>query len=405
VTETHEMMLTEFARHYRAPLRDACQPRPQALHSGRVRSLAARLRRVGPTMPDRRLAVLDSMFPWRMSGFRYHEAVTIFEARPDTLFFSTYEMTDSFPAPVHPLADFPEIARREGITDAYGVFLSFLAGLVGLGPSRHGPDPHPVEGLDLSEALAYQGIRMHGTLLPGGGFFATQEGFQLTSAVIERLHTTFSFVDDVLERFPSVVRIPAAFTETRFHATSSDRWATPEPLVCLFAADNPVRKGFDVVLATFSSLTDGSHLHVVGPHEHRRHELPATVATFHGWLDPSRLRDLHRHVHVFLSPVSTEPPGLGQGVTDGFPTQAAADAMSSGCLLVSANPLADHRVFEPGVHYVECPADAEALRDLLRRLARDPNTMRRIAETGSARVRERMDVRLGVSEKLKLMGI
>jgi glycosyltransferase involved in cell wall biosynthesis len=136
--------------------------------------------------------------------------------------------------------------------------------------------------------------------------------------------------------------------------------------------------------------------------------LPATIATFHGWLDPSKLRDLHDRVHVFLSPVSAESsgaPGSGQGMTDGFPTQAAADAMSSGCLLVSANPLGDHRVFQPGVHYIECPPDATALRDVLCGLVKDPQTMRRIAEAGAARVREKMDVRLGVSVKLTRMGL
>jgi glycosyltransferase involved in cell wall biosynthesis len=358
-------------------------------------------------MPPRRLAVLDSMFPWRMSGFRYHEAAAILEARPDTLFFSTYETTDSFPAPVHALADFPEIALREGITDAYGVFLWFLAGLVGLGPSRDGSAPHPMEGLDISQALTDQGIRLHGSLLPGGGFLATEESFQMAADVIERLDTTFSFMDDVLSRFPSVAEVPAAFTETRFYAASSDRWSRSDQIVCLFAADAPPRKGFDIALETFADLGTGFHLHAVGPHEHRRAELPSSVATFHGWLDPPQLRDLHRSVHIFLSPVSVEPPGQpgsGQGMTDGFPTQAAADAMSSGCLLVSANPLGDHRVFEPGVHYIECPADATKLRDVLHRLARDQQTMRRIAEAGSARVRERMDVRLGVSTKLSLMG-
>jgi glycosyltransferase involved in cell wall biosynthesis len=262
-----------------------------------------------------------------------------------------------------------------------------------------------VEGLDLSEALACQGIRMHGTLLPGGGFFAAEEGYQLASSVIERLHTTFSFVEDILNRFPSAVRVPAAYTETRFHAATSDRWATPEPLICLFAADNPVRKGLDVALSTVARLMERFHLHVVGPHEHRRPELPAAVATFHGWLDPFTLRDLHRRVHVFLSPVSAEPAGVGEGVTDGFPTQAAADAMSSGCLLVSANPLGDYRVFEPGVHYIECPPDPTMLADVLRRLAHEPKMMRRVAKAGSARVRERMDVRLGVSAKLEMMGL
>jgi glycosyltransferase involved in cell wall biosynthesis len=343
-----------------------------------------------------------------MSGFRYHEAEAILAARPDTLFFSTYEMTDPFPARVHALADFPELALRAGITDAYGVFLWFLAGLVGLGPSTGGGAPHPMEGLDISRALFSQGIRLHGSLLPGGGFVDTEESFQWAAAVIERLDTAFSFSDEVLARFPSLIPVPAAHTDVRLYASSSDRWRWREPIVCLFAADAPPRKGLDVAIEAFTSLDHGFHLHVVGPHEHRRSELASERATFHGWLEPQELRDLHRHVHVFVSPVSAEapgPPGSGSGMTDGFPTQAAVDAMSSGCLLVSANPLGDHRVFQPGVHYVECPPDAESLREVLRSLARRPETMRAIAQAGSQQVRERMDVRLGVAVKLEHMGL
>jgi len=408
VVDPHQAMLQQMADHYRMPLRDPSQSRPHLRPPSWAASLSSRLHRTTRRSRNRRLAVLDGTFPWKMSGFRYQEAAAILEARPDTLFFSTYEMTDPFPVPVHPLANFPEIALRAGITDAYGVFLWFLAGLVGLGPSRDGSSPHPMEGLDISQALASQRIRLHGSLLPGGGFLATEDGYEWASEVIERLDTTFSFMDDVLGRFPSVVPVPAAFTETRFYAASSTRWRELEPLVCLFAADAPPRKGVDVALGAFANLGGGFHLHVVGPHEHRRPELPATIATFHGWLDPSKLRDLHDRVHVFLSPVSAESsgaPGSGQGMTDGFPTQAAADAMSSGCLLVSANPLGDHRVFQPGVHYIECPPDATALRDVLCGLVKDPQTMRRIAEAGAARVREKMDVRLGVSVKLTRMGL
>jgi hypothetical protein len=367
---------------------------------------ATRLQRLFSGRPRPRLAVLDSTFPWQMSGFRYSEATAILAARPDTLFFSTYEMTDPFPAPVHALADFPEIALREGVTDAYGVFLWFLAGLVGLGPSREGIAPHPMEGLDLSEVLVAQRIKLHGTLLPGGGFVATDEGFRWAARVVERLDTAFAFTPEVLSRFPSVLPVPAAFTDTGFYASSSERWAATEPLVCLFAADAPPRKGLQVAIDAFSGLGPAFYLHVVGPHEHRRAELAPELATFHGWLEPRELRDLHRRVHVFVSPVSTEPPGppgSGRGMTDGFPTQAAADAMSSGCLLVSANPLGDHRVLEPGVHYVECPPRADALRDALAALAGSPETTRRIAEAGSQRVGERMDVRVGVAAKLEHM--
>jgi glycosyltransferase involved in cell wall biosynthesis len=408
VAQPHEAVLREMAEHYRMPLRDASQSRPQLRHPNRSTSLAFSISRLAKRRRERRLAVLDSTFPWQMSGFRYHEATAILQARPDTLFFSTYEMSDPFPAPVHRLADFPEIAMREGVTDAYGVFLWFLAGLVGLGPSRDGSVPHPMEGLDISRTLAAQEIRLHGSLLPGGGLVSTEESYAWAGAVIERLDTVFSFSDDVLDRFPEVVRVPAAFTETRFYAASSERWGEPDPLVCLFAADAPPRKGVDVAIETFSGLADGFHLHVVGPHEHRRSQLSSAKATFHGWLEAPALRDLHKRTHVFLSPVSAEPsspPGGGGGMTDGFPTQAAVDAMSSGCLLVSANPLGDHRVFEPGVHYIECAADATTLRDRLRDLAKDPRAMRRIADAGAARVRERMDVRFGVEAKLARIGL
>jgi glycosyl transferase family 1 len=408
VADPHEAVLRDMAEHYRMPLRDLSQSRPQLHRPSRAASRAFLVSRIARRGRKRRLAVLDSTFPWRMSGFRYHEATAILRARPNTLFFSTYEMTDPFPAPVHPLADFPEIAMREQVTDAYGVFLWFLAGLVGLGPSREGSGPHPMEGLDISDVLATLRIRLHGSLLPGGGFVATEEGYAKAGQVIERLDTAFSFSDDVLDRFPAVVRVPAAYTETSFYAISSERWGEPSPLVCLFAADAPPRKGLDVAIETFLSLDDRFHLHVVGPHEHRRLQLPSATASFHGWLDAPALRDLHKRAHVFLSPVSAEPPGppgSGEGMTDGFPTQAAVDAMSSGCLLVSANPLGDHRVFEPGVHYIECAADATTLRERLRDLAKDPRGMRRIADAGAARVRERMDVRLGVETKLARIGL
>jgi hypothetical protein len=120
------------------------------------------------------------------------------------------------------------------------------------------------------------------------------------------------------------------------------------------------------------------------------------------------LRELHRGAHVLLSPVWAEPPGPPgsyQGVTDGFPTQAAADAMSSGLLLLSANPAGDHRVLTPGEHYIELSAESDAFRWKLLELAGDPERTRRLAEAGSNRVREQMDVRRGVAQKLEAIGI
>jgi hypothetical protein len=130
----------------------------------RTRRLARRL------LGRRRLAVLDTHFPWRLSGFRFHEFSEIHRQRPDTVFFSLYRMTEPFSAPVHRLAEFPRLAPRLGITDVYFVFLNFTVGLLGL--SDH-PDAHSVLGvrrdISLDQAFHDCGMRVHVTIYPGGG--------------------------------------------------------------------------------------------------------------------------------------------------------------------------------------------------------------------------------------------
>jgi glycosyltransferase involved in cell wall biosynthesis len=373
--------------------------------SGRLGLARSRLRR---RRRGRRLAYLDSTFPWERSGFRYHEALALHELRPDTLFFSMWKVNDPFPAPVHPLSEFPLRALRGGVTDVYAVFSLFLESIAGMRPAGTVLQD-PMEGLDISNFCREAEIRTHGTIFPGGGLTVTPFGLERASELAQRLDSTFSYVKEVLEHVPEVTYIQQALTETRFYPRSEERWEQPRPLTCLFAADPSARKGLDVALAAFAELDPQRfHLHLVGPHEHRREEFPAELMTFHGWLAPAQLRDLHRQAHVFLSPVSAEPPGPPgsfQGVTDGFPTQAAADAMSSGALLVSANPAEDHRVLTPEVHYLERPAHPEAIRETLLRLAADPEWTRRLADQGSERVHREMDVRKGIGMKLAAMGL
>src|SRR3954453_23316466 len=167
----------DFIAEYDVPVADPAAPRPVLRWSrrgeGRVRSALGDAR-VGVRGP--RLAYIDSHFPWSRSGFRYADALALHEARPDTLFFSMYEMRDPFPAPVLPLARFPRLAPSLGITDVYGVFLGFMAGVLGLRRDRTAA-PGPVGGLALSPVLARENIRAHAGLYPGGGFVAPQAGF------------------------------------------------------------------------------------------------------------------------------------------------------------------------------------------------------------------------------------
>ncbi|MEJ7893298.1 MAG: glycosyltransferase family 4 protein [Solirubrobacteraceae bacterium] len=399
------MRIEEFVAHYGLELAEAKPPDPTPREVGFGTAVEAALRR--RVRPGRRLAWLDNTFPWRGSGFRYHEALAIHELRPDTLFFASYRLADPFPVPVHHVSDFGRRAARHGITDVYGVFQLFLEGLVGMHDRTVAQEAFP--GPDISQALRRLRLRLHGMVYPGGGFVPTQDGFERVRALATRLSTTFSYVPEVLDAVPGAVAVPQALTATGFYRPSTGRWSARTPLVCLFAADDPPRKGLDTAIAAFRDLNPTAfHLHVVGPHEHRRAELPEPLATFHGWLEPEQLAELHRRVHVFLSPVRAEPPGprgSHAGVTDGFPTQAAADAMSSGCLLVSSNPADDHRVLSRGTDYVPSEATPAAVRDAVLRVAADLPAARRVAERGQATVRERMDIRRSTELKLRHMGL
>jgi Glycosyl transferase family 2/Glycosyl transferases group 1 len=397
----------DFIAHYRLPVAIPGAPRPALEWSrrgeGRVRALAGQVRR---NVHGRRLAYIDSHFPWQRSGFRYADALALHDARPDTAFFSMYEMRDSFPAPVLPLAHFPRLAPWLGITDVYGVFLGFMAGILGLRRAS-GREPDVIEGLDLSGFLQREGMRAHVRLDPGGGFVATEAGFADARRLVAAADNVFSWAPAVLENVPGVVPIDPAVVDTAFYAKTPRDFAA-RPLELLFVADSKPRKGLGVALGALAKLSgDSVHLHVVGPHDPNASPVPASRTTYHGWLEREELRALHRRCHVFVSPVTAErpdDPAGDRGVTDTFPTVAAAEGVSSGLLLLTANPDRDRRRLRPGIDLIELPATAEAFADAVRAVMRDPRTAAAVAESGARRVRERLDVRIGAAARLELMG-
>ena len=403
-----KMRHADFVAQYDAPIADPAASRPVLQWSrrgeGRVRSIAGDLR---ARLRGPRLAYIDSHFPWRRSGFRYADALALHQVRPDTVFFSMYEMRDPFPAPVLPLAQFPKLAASLGVTDVYGVFLDFMAGILGLRHNRPG-EPGPIEGLDLSGVLRSEGIRAHVNLYPGGGFVTTEACFAEAARLVAAADTVFSWAPAVLENVPGVSAIAAAVIDTEFYAKTPHDFSA-RPLELLFVADAKPRKDLAVALAALDEIGDSAiHLHVVGPHDPASWGGPPERVTFHGWLGREELRALHRRCHVFLSPVSAELPddaGGDGGITDGFPTAAAAEALSSGCLLLTANPDRDHRALRPGVDHVELEATSGAFADAVRSVLADPRAAATIAESGARRVRDALDVKAGVAARLELMGV
>jgi glycosyltransferase involved in cell wall biosynthesis len=368
---------------------------------------AARFRLLGRRLTGRRrLAVLDTHLPWRLSGFRFHEFSEIQRQRPDTVFFSLYGMMEPFPAPVHALADFPRLAPRLGVTDVYFVFLNFAVGLLGL--SDH-PDAPTVLGvrrdIALDDVFRACGMRVHVTVYPGGGLLPDTP-VRLLRAIDDRADTVFTNVAEVTNALPNA-RFSHAVTATRFYA---DRPRLErDGLRLVFAADDRPRKGLKTLIEAFNQLDAAYHLDLVGPH--RRHLASITNSRFawHGWLPPEALRDIYWNADVFVSPVTRDVGGdehSEPGTIDGFPTSTAVDAMSTGICLVTSNPRQEHRVVQAGEHYVEIPdRDPHALAGVLRELRADPVRRRGVAASGMRRIRQTMAVERGVRDKLAAMGL
>jgi glycosyltransferase involved in cell wall biosynthesis len=328
------------------------------------------------------------------------------ELLPDMAFFTAEPTGEDWPVPVHPVSEFPVLARELGITDVYSVFLNFAVSLLAL----HGhPGTATCGGIrpdmGIAPVLWNRGIRFHTTLYPGGGL-VTGTDPELLRAVAMRAQTVFTNTAEVVSAVPEAIRIAGPMA-TEFYAFRPR--PRHDPLRLVFAADDRPRKGLDTALTALDLLDDRFHLHIAGPNERYLAGAPLERITFHGILEQAKLRDLYWSADVFVSPVRPEGPDgrPGEvGLVDGFPTSTACEALASGCALVSSNPRAEDWIVSAGEHYLEIPVqDHRALADALDRLERDRLLRDQLAERGAARIREVMDVRKVAQAKLEAMGL
>lgn len=360
-------------------------------------------RRSGP----RRLAVLDTDLPLWLSGFRHHEFSELLTQAPDTVFFSANRTGEDWPRPVHPLGQFAELAPELGITDAYAVFLNFTVSLLGLQRHRGAATCGGIPAdFGVAAALRAHGIRLHTTLYPGGGLVEGTDP-ALLRAVADRCATVFTNTAEVVAAVPRAIRLEGPMA-TDFYAF---RPRERRPVFhAVFAADDRPRKGLDTALAAFARLDpERFHLHVAGPHERALDGYPAERVTAHGVLRPAELRGLYWAADAFVSPVRREGPDgrPGEvGLVDGFPTTTACEALAAGCALVSSNPRSEHWIVRPDEHFLEFPVgDDAALAAALEGLEADRALRDALAERGSARIHEAMDVRRVAGAKLAAMGL
>jgi glycosyltransferase involved in cell wall biosynthesis len=337
--------------------------------------------------------VVDTRFPWKLSGFRYWESVEILRQRPDTLFFAAEVWKDDFPAAVHPFSEFEELSRTGGITDVYCVFLNLTLSLLGCatlpsGATVAGARP----GLDVGPLLAERGIRVHAMLYPGGGLEPDTPPEFLRLAG-ERCATVFTNVAEVRAAIPGSVTV-GPLVNTDFYRYAERSPALPIELTfCHYKAE---RKNFPVLAEAFNRLDGAFHLNLIGNWESELHLLTNPRYTFYGLLDPERVVEIYRRSMVFIVCSSEDRYAI-----DGFPTTSGADAMTSGCLLIATNHRQDHQTIRSGTDYVEVEAgSADALREALLWVRDHPREAIAIASEGASTARRLFDHRRVVAQKL-----
>ncbi|MCA1060433.1 glycosyltransferase [Rossellomorea aquimaris] len=343
----------------------------------------------------RRLAVIDTFFPWKQSGFRYWESIEFFKQRPDTLFFATNVSCDEFPAPVFPIEVFKEMAEEKGITDVYCVFLNLACSLLGCttipsGFTLPGSKPH----LDLSSFLKEKGIRLHTTLYPGGGL-EPEIPAPFLSVVKEGCSCIFTNVQEVLDEIPSSIFTPIVINTDYY---SFNQKFLEDKIQLTFAANRSVRKGFPLLANVFNQLDDSFYLNIVGDWERELHLLTNEQFSYYGSLSPEELKKIYQHSHVFLYTGTQDQYAL-----DGFPVTVAADAMSTGCLLVSTNPRNDRLTLVAGVDYLEVEAMSYSIVDALNWVKENVKTAMKIGETGAGSIRRKFNCKEVVMKKIQYM--
>ncbi|CAN7655872.1 glycosyltransferase [Paenibacillus sp. LjRoot153] len=346
-------------------------------------------------LPHRRLAVIDTQFPWKLSGFRYWENRQIHAQRPDTIFFATHPYHDTFPTTVYPFSEFQHIAISHGITDVYCVFLNLTLSLLGLCSLPDGSHmPGSNLGWNIRAFLEDRKIKLHSTLYPGGGL-EPGTSIEFLNYAATHCSTIFTNIDEVLGSIPSSLYYPVVINTDLF--AYSPKHATL-PIEVTFCAFNYPRKGFPLLIQAFNMLPEDFHLNIVGDWQDHLHLLTNSHYSFHGLLEPESLRSIYKRTHVFVNCSSQD-----QFALDGFPTTAAVDAMSTGCILVSTNPRNDRLVLQSGVDYIEVAADAQAIANTLLWIKANFKEALNIGTHGAETINERFDVKNIVRSKLKHM--
>jgi glycosyltransferase involved in cell wall biosynthesis len=371
------------------------------------------------------LAVVDTDFPFLLSGFRYWENLEFHEIDSSILFFSVNKMRDPFPAKVHSLNSI----TRYPITDIYCMFLNHTLGLLDC--------PFEIPGKNnygLSDFIRSRNISIHSTLYAGGGYEdVTHLNEAVKGLIFLRDHpnvkSVFTNLSDVEKIIPEKSYRVAGLINTSFFnyvpRVRSDK------LHLLFVANPPrtrAQKGLSVLIKAFNSLDPRKyHLHIIGDWQREIQQIECDNYTYYGTLKPNQLIQVLYKCHIVVNPAykvsvpvySRLLTNLGKRIpihsrylprqeiyasVDTFPLAASAEAMSTGCCLVSTNSRNDHFALDPGKDYIEIREKSP--KDIIQAveyLYQNQDKMLSTASKGHEKIMEFLDAKKNVAFKYNII--
>ena len=104
---------------------------------------------------------------------------------------------------------------------------------------------------------------------------------------------------------------------------------------------------------------------------------------------------MYEKSHIFIYTGTKDKFAL-----DGFPATAAADAMATGCMLVSTNSRNDRFILESRVDYLEVEPNVNSIKDTLYWVKENFQQAMEVGKNGSNKIKNHFDSKAIVKEKL-----
>jgi glycosyltransferase involved in cell wall biosynthesis len=379
----------------------------------------AKLNRLASFQKD--LLILDTIFPHPLSPFRYQEFISYLDYFPSSLVITTGE---HFPALCERRSvgevilefekEHPEYKERTIVTshdiEPYNAKLAYVVFLYNMKV--------------FLETLEKKRIPFIFTLYPGGGFKlnipesddALKKIFNSPQfrKVIVTQKITYDYLisknlcnPDQIEFIFGVVTpldIIKPYYGKKFFGFEKDTLD-----ICFVShkyMPKGIDKGYDVFIEVARKLTKihhNIHYHVVGSFAETDFPINGVEGkiTFYGLQKKEWFDSFYVDKDIILSP--NVPFILMDGTFDGFPTASCTEAGLRNVAILCTDILQLNVKFIDGEDIIIIPHDSDRIVDMINQLYSNPEKLKKIAENGSARIRDVYSYANQIAPRIKIL--